>query len=125
MLRRERRSRPGGSGPHPKATGWCPHASRFDRLDHLDDASLRVAHDLLAVAAPNVTHLRQQPLGLFEGVELQVDQNVVRIFDRSQDLISTNTRPFAVSRVAIECLLPAGEARDCMFDSQSWHGWLL
>src|SRR6266849_5062984 len=100
-----------------------PERSELNRLDRLDDPSLRVAHDPLAVAAPHPAHFGQQPFSLFESVELQVDQNVVRIVDRSQDLISTNPRPFAIDRVVVEGLLPAGKAGDCMFDPQNWQLW--
>src|SRR5216683_5807144 len=87
--------------------------------------ALRVAHDLLAVAAPHSAHLGEKPFRVFEVVELQVDHHVVRILDRPHDVIATNPRPFAVGRVTVEGPLPAGEVRDCVFDSQNWHSWLL
>src|SRR5712691_6898956 len=102
-----------------------PVRSELNRLDRVDDSGLRVPHHVSALTVPHLTHLGQEPFSIFESVELQVDQNIVRIVNRSQHLISTNARPFAIDRIVVEGLLPAAEAGDCMFDPQDWHRWLL
>src|SRR5260370_26722594 len=88
-------------------------SSELCRLDSVDNPSLRVAHDLLAVAAPHSAHLGEKPFRVFEVVELQVDHHVVRILDRPHDVIATNPGAFAVGRVTVEGPLPAGEVRAC------------
>src|SRR6202521_495194 len=104
----------------------CRGASRFNRLDRLDNPGLRVAHDFLAFAAsPDPAHLGQQSFSISNAVELEVDHDVVRILHRSEHLITTNARPFAVGRIAVESLLPAREVRDGMFNPQNWHSCLL
>src|ERR1700674_4255185 len=101
-------------------------ASRVNRLDRVDNPGLRVAHDFLAFAAsPDPAHLGQQSFSISDAVELEVDHDVVRILDRSEHLITTNARPFAVRRVAVEGSLPTGEVRDGMFNPQNWHSCLL
>src|ERR1700726_1797795 len=84
-------------------------SSELDRLDRVDNPSLRVSHHVPALTVPDVAHLGQKAFCIFASVELQVDQDVVRVLDRTHYLISTNTRTLAISGIAVESPLPAGE----------------
>src|SRR5207302_7419899 len=86
--------------------------SKLDLLDRIDYPGLRVPHHVLAFAVPHPAHFGQQPFSILKGVELEVDEHVVRIFDRPRDLISTNARPFPVDRIAVKGALPTGEVGD-------------
>jgi hypothetical protein len=43
--------------------------SKVDQLDRFNDASLWVAHDLLAVTTPDLTHLVEEPLSLCHSLD--------------------------------------------------------
>src|SRR6266852_3526535 len=51
----------------------------LNRLDRVDDPSLRVPHHVSAFAVPHPAHLGQKPFSIFESVELQVDKDKVGI----------------------------------------------
>ena len=78
------------------------------------DFACAVAPDavvLTYVGAPK-TLAYEESFCIGETVELEVDHDEVGIIDRLQDLISTNTRAFAVGRIAVESLLPSSEVRN-------------
>jgi len=54
-------------------------------------------------------------------LELDVDDDVVRVVHRTQDTVAARTVPLAPGRVAVECLLPGFEISDRVFDSKDWH----
>src|SRR5450432_2542672 len=87
----------------------------------VDDAGARILHDGLARPAPDAFHGAQERLGLRLTVEFQVDEDVVGIVLRAQDLIATNAGALAVGGIAVEGLLPLLEARNGVLDSDDGH----
>src|SRR5438876_979366 len=58
------------------------------------------------------------------GVELEVDQDVVRIVDGAQDAVAADAGLFAAGWIAVEGPLPGGEIGDGVLDSQDRHWYL-
>jgi len=70
---------------------------------------------------PQLLERQLEGLRLTPTIELQVHHDVVRIVDRSINLIAPHTGLFAADRIAVEGRLPGLEIADGMLDLHNWH----
>ena len=74
---------------------------------------------------PQLVQRDAEGLGLGFVVEVEVDNDVVRIVHRPQHPVAAHARLLAANRIAVEGLLPCAEVEDCVLDLQGGHGRLV
>src|SRR3990170_3175031 len=96
----------------------------FDVLHRVDDPCLGSANGRPA-RVPDALHRVQQPLGLLDGAELEVNHHEMRIGDRPMNPKAQNPRCPPVGRVVVEFGLPTLVTRNGMLNTQDRHHCLL
>jgi hypothetical protein len=70
---------------------------------------------------PDAPHDRDEPFGCLGGIEIQIDQHVIRVVDRAIHAIPAHARTLAPRWIAVESSTPIGVVADWVLDLDGYH----